>query len=69
MDSNRCLRYLSGNPTLNFEAISFSSSFYSQIIGGINRPTPIFGSLLKDEKYEEEEEDEAGEAGSRVLAF
>ena len=73
VDSDRCLHCLSGNSTLKFEAISFSSSSSSQIIGGINWPTPISGSLLKDKKCEKEEEDEAddedGEVGSRVLAF
>ncbi|KAJ9709478.1 hypothetical protein PVL29_001116 [Vitis rotundifolia] len=73
MDSNRRLRYLSRNLTLKFEAMSSSSSFSSQIMGGTTLSTPVSGSLLEAEEDEDDEEVEAnreeGDVGGRVLTF
>ena len=46
IDSDRRLRCLSRNLALKFEAISYSSSSSSQIMGDTTQLTLIFGSLL-----------------------
>ncbi|KAJ9692906.1 hypothetical protein PVL29_011828 [Vitis rotundifolia] len=66
MDSYKHLCYLSRNLTLKLEAISFSSSSSSQIIGGTSWPTPTFGSLLEDEEDGEDDEDEADDENREV---
>lgn len=73
MDSDRCLRCLSQNLTLNFEAISSSSFSSFQIMRGTTRSTPVFGSLLEAEEDKDDEEDETnGEdesAGGGIIAL
>lgn len=49
MDLGRRLRCLSQNSSLNFEAMSSSSSSSSQTMGGTTRSIPVSGSLPEDE--------------------
>lgn len=70
MDLDRRLRCLSQNSSLNFEAMSSSSSSSSQTMGGTTRSIPVSGSLPEDENDEKDEANgENGDAGGRVLAL
>lgn len=70
MDSDKRLHCLLQNSALRLEAISFSSSSSSQIIGGTSRLTPVSSSSLQDEEDEDDETDEEDEdVRSRVLTL